>query len=191
MTSSPADRTVKVLRKQRFYPHPIEVVWAALTNADALAQWLMPNNFVAEAGREFEFRVDSMGPIGGVAKCRVLELEPPDDPGATRARMVWSWTQMPPSASSGPPRREMRIEWSLEAHEGGTRLSFTQSGLELLPWLYRKMMTFGWGTMLKRWLPVVCKQFEQTPDGWRYRRMDKPPNRGHHKTTTVPAHFAK
>jgi uncharacterized protein YndB with AHSA1/START domain len=27
------------------YPHPIARVWFALTDADALARWLMPNDF--------------------------------------------------------------------------------------------------------------------------------------------------
>ena len=28
------------IRKERFYPHPPEVVWVALTDARALAEWL-------------------------------------------------------------------------------------------------------------------------------------------------------
>lgn len=189
MTSpAPTPKPVKVLRKQRFYPHPIDVVWAALTDAQALAQWLMPNNFVPEVGRAFEFRFDTMGPMRGITECRVLELQPP---ASGRAHMVWSWSAAIKQGQTPANTPDMRIEWTLEAHEGGTRLTFIHSGLELIPWMYRMMMTFGWGTMLKRWLPAVCRAFEQTPSGPVYHRLAKAPNRGQQKTRTVPDGFAK
>lgn len=189
MTTDPGgSKPRQVFRKQRFYPHPVDVVWAALTEPEALAQWLMPNNIVPRRGEAFEFRIDPMGPISGLVKCRIIELEPP---AAGRARMLWGWTQTGKGAIAPPGSGEMLIDWTLEAHEGGTRLTLTQTGLEALPWLYRKMMQFGWGTMLKRWLPVVCRQFQATPAGLKYQRLDKAPNRGHHKTKTVPEGFAK
>ena len=66
------------------YPHPPERVWAALTSSEALAAWLMPNDFVPEVGHGSRSgpgprRVRRHGPAG-----RVLELDPPP-------RMVWSW----------------------------------------------------------------------------------------------------
>lgn len=184
-------RPPKTLRKQRFYPHPVDAVWAALTTPEALAQWLMPNNFVPRAGAEFQFRVDPMGPIGGTVDCRVVEFEPPqpDSAGAPGpARMTWTWRQQGPGRIADG---EMRIQWVLEPHEGGTRLTFVQTGLEALPLIFRTMMVFGWGTMLKRWLPAVLEAFERTPGGLVYHRIAKAPNRGHHKTKTVPPEFAR
>jgi uncharacterized protein YndB with AHSA1/START domain len=32
------------------YPHPIDRVWAALTSSEALAAWLMPNDFQPVGG---------------------------------------------------------------------------------------------------------------------------------------------
>jgi Zn-dependent protease with chaperone function len=40
------------------YDHPIERVWAALTSAEALSAWLMPNDFQPTVGHEFTFRTD-------------------------------------------------------------------------------------------------------------------------------------
>ena len=37
--------TPRVIRKEIFLPHPPEDVWLALTDPQALAEWLMPNNF--------------------------------------------------------------------------------------------------------------------------------------------------
>jgi uncharacterized protein YndB with AHSA1/START domain len=38
------------------YPHPPEKVWRALTDPQAIAQWLMKNNFEARVGHKFQFR---------------------------------------------------------------------------------------------------------------------------------------
>ncbi|HYN92811.1 MAG TPA: SRPBCC domain-containing protein [Pilimelia sp.] len=70
------------------YGHPVERVWAALTSAEALAAWLMPNDFAPRVGHEFTFRTEPAPGFDGVVRCRVLELAPP-------TRMVWSWAGGP------------------------------------------------------------------------------------------------
>lgn len=176
-----ANRPPKTLRKQAVYPHPIERVWSALTDPDALAQWLMPNNFEPVAGRAFEFRVDPNFAYSGIVRCRVLEIDPP-------RRMLWSWETTTKKGNSLPP---MHIEWTLAAEgPSQTRLTLFQTGLEHQPRIYNLMMAFGWGTMLKRWLPKVIDAFETSPTGgYRYRRLDKAPNRGQHTTKTLPPEF--
>ncbi len=182
MTTTPTAGHGKVLHKSRHYAHAPEVVWAALTDGEALAQWLMPNNFEPVAGRTFEFRIDPMMGFPGVIPCQVLEVEPP-------RRMVWSWG-VPPGRDKRP-RPPMRIEWLLTPRDGGTLLELRQWGSEVMPWFWRFSMSMGWGTMLKRWLPRVLGAFERTPGGLVYHRLAKAPNRGHHKTRTVPPGFHK
>ena len=171
---------MKQLVKEASYPFPIELVWAALTRGEPLAQWLMPNNFPAtpKVGDRFQFRIDPMGPLGGTIECEILELDPP-------RRMVWSWTGC---KASGQKMGPQRIEWDLSASGNTTRLRLTQSDTALMPWIMRLMMAFGWGTMLKRWLPAVLAGF--TPAGG-YTRLAKAPNRRHHGTKTVPESFFK
>ena len=42
------------MRYERFYPHPVERVWRALTSAEALDAWMMPITHVeARAGGPF------------------------------------------------------------------------------------------------------------------------------------------
>ncbi|HYD00338.1 MAG TPA: SRPBCC domain-containing protein [Phycisphaerales bacterium] len=173
------------LRKEAFYNYPPQRVWAALTDADALAQWLMPNTFKPVEGHAFQFRVDPMPMLPGTTtNCRVLELVPP-------RRMVWSWEMEPAKGKKTLPPQV--ITWELTPKDGGTLLTFTQrsSGPGAgLPFLYRLMMSHGWKTMLKRWLPKVLDSFEQTADGrFAYRRLAKAPNRGHHGTKTLPPEF--
>ena len=37
------------------YPHPIERVWRALTDSEAMTDWLMPNDFEPKIGHKFRF----------------------------------------------------------------------------------------------------------------------------------------
>jgi uncharacterized protein YndB with AHSA1/START domain len=68
----------------RIYDHPIDRVWTALTTSEALAVWLMPNDFAPEVGREFTFRTKPAPGFDGIVRCRVVELQGP-------TRMVWEW----------------------------------------------------------------------------------------------------
>jgi len=114
----------------RSYPHPIEKVWAALTSAEALAAWLMPNDFVAEAGREFTFHTRPRPGFDGTVHCRVLELEPP-------TRMVWSW-------AGGKLDTTVTFTLSEDA-PGHTTLRMRQLGFQgLAAQLTRRILESGW-----------------------------------------------
>ena len=41
------------IRKERFYPHPPEDVWAAISDPHALAEWLEPNDHRPVVGHKF------------------------------------------------------------------------------------------------------------------------------------------
>jgi uncharacterized protein YndB with AHSA1/START domain len=166
------------------YPHPPEMVWEALTNGEAMAQWLMPNNLrpPIEVGRKFEFRFDPIPFIGGLVKCEIIEMEPP-------RLLVWSWVGIKPKGSQFPP---LRVEWELTTEGAGTRLELRVHGNQGLPWIMRKMMAFGWGTMVGRWLPPVLGGFERdSAGGLRYKRLAKAPNRGHQGVKSIPDEFFK
>lgn len=67
------------------YPYQPSQFWSALTSSDALAAWLMPNDFRPVAGHRFTLRTRPRPAFGfdGIVRCEVLELDPPH-------RMVWS-----------------------------------------------------------------------------------------------------
>jgi uncharacterized protein YndB with AHSA1/START domain len=68
----------RTIRREILLPHPLGDVWLALTDPQALAEWLMPNNFEAIVGRKFRFHVDPMpGPYPGGSECEVLEVDAP------------------------------------------------------------------------------------------------------------------
>ena len=65
------------LRFEVFYPHAPELVWRALTEREALKEWLMENDFEPKVGHDFQFRAPPQRGWSGIVNCRVLECEPP------------------------------------------------------------------------------------------------------------------
>lgn len=117
-----ADLTV-----EHVYHHPIERVWAALNSAEALASWLMPNDFQPVLGHEFTFRTDPAPGFDGVVHCRVLELTPP-------TRMVWSWR-------GGPI--DTTVTFTLTPLGADTRFHVRQLGFTGLGGLFARLVLAG------------------------------------------------
>jgi uncharacterized protein YndB with AHSA1/START domain len=97
-----------VIRFERHLNHPIEKVWAALTQPDQIHQWL------AEPG-EIELRLG--GPVrltltGMVVDSTITALDPP-------RLLEYGWHDQ--SHTGGP------VRWELSPEDGGTRLVFTET----------------------------------------------------------------
>lgn len=99
---------------EEIYPHPIDAVWAALSEPAALAEWLMENDFEPRIGKRFTFRHEPIPDLRGYVECEVLEMEPP-------TRMVWSWL----STDLGEPTR---VVIALAAIDDGTKLTLKHDG---------------------------------------------------------------
>jgi uncharacterized protein YndB with AHSA1/START domain len=58
-----------------YYPQSPEHVWEYLTEAELIAQWLMPNNFEAVLNKDFQFHTKPMASLDldGIFHCKVLE----------------------------------------------------------------------------------------------------------------------
>jgi uncharacterized protein YndB with AHSA1/START domain len=139
----------KSLRKEAFYPCPPESVWTAITDRRAIAEWLMPNDFEPKVGHRFHFQVDPMPGWSNKYECEVVEVTPPK-------RLVYTWVHLPKDAAKPKPK-PMTLTWELVPENGGTRLILVQTGIEVLGWWSKLSMSFGWGTMLGRWIPKVLK----------------------------------
>jgi uncharacterized protein YndB with AHSA1/START domain len=117
------------------YPHSATKVWRLLTDSKQLARWLMPNDFVAELGREFTMTAKPAPGFDGVIHGKVIEIDPP-------RRMQWAWR-------SGSLRTTITFE--LTPLDTGTRLTLRHEGFEglsgILPWL---LMRGGWKQKLRR-----------------------------------------
>lgn len=131
-------RTDSAIRTETFYRHPPARIWRALTDSDALATWLMPNDFAPELGHRFTFRTQPVPPyFDGIVHCEVVELEPPKS-------LAYTWT--------GLPDMNTKVRWELAETEqdgvAGTLLVCVHSGFDLTD--RRQLSAFhgmsgGWG----------------------------------------------
>ena len=119
-----------------FYPHTPERVWVALTSSEAIAKWLMPNDFEPHSGHSFTFRTNPMPAINfdGVCHCEVTAFEPP-------RRLSYTW--------NGGALRSL-VTYLIEPEGDGARLRFEHSGFDLSDPIqqasYKGMQ--GWGQTL-------------------------------------------
>lgn len=105
MTGTAAE--ARTLGVEREFAHPPDRVWRALTQSELLAEWLMPNNFRAEAGAGF-----AMNAEWGKVEGKVLAIEP------GRA-LSYEWNA---------PGLRSTVSWTLEPTPAGTRLRMEQTG---------------------------------------------------------------
>lgn len=102
---------------EKTYPHPVDRVWRALTEPEALSAWLNEMvDFEPVVGCRFQMRCGGHGGHVDVYCGRVLEIE-------AERFMAWSWLM-----EGSESREPMRVEFHLEPVDGGTRLRIRQSG---------------------------------------------------------------
>jgi uncharacterized protein YndB with AHSA1/START domain len=102
------------VRLDEVLPHPVEAVWSALTDADAVSEWLMATErFRPEVGTRFRMKTEHLSADGWV-EAEILELDPP-------RRMMWAWF----IAGHVEPTT---VIFELVPEGDGTRLTLTHAG---------------------------------------------------------------
>lgn len=128
------------LTYERELGHPVERVWWALTDRDALAKWFMETDVRPEQGHAFTIRGEPEGAWRGWTECRIIELEPP-------RRIAWSFE---PDDEGG----ETIVTFTLTPTENGTLLRLHHEGSGR-PRIIGQLGQ-GWPGFLERlvdWLP--------------------------------------
>jgi uncharacterized protein YndB with AHSA1/START domain len=131
-------------------PHPPERVWRALTTAEIIGRWLMPNDFEPIVGRRFTFKTRPMGDWDGVVQCEVLEVVP-------LHRLVYSWTGGTDSnnaRSNYASRLDSIVTWTLQAEGKGTRLRMVHAGFR------SPQNDFAYDAMSSGWRKIIGKLSE-------------------------------
>jgi uncharacterized protein YndB with AHSA1/START domain len=117
------------LRFERFLLHPVEKVWAALTNPAQRAQWLAPGEIELTLGGRVSLAfTDGDGVIDG----RVTAIAPP-------RLLEFTWTDQDNDFGF--------VRWELVAAEGGTRLVLTHTVPEAARGFGLPMLA-GWHSLL-------------------------------------------
>lgn len=134
------------------YPYPIELVWQALTSSEALAQWLMPNDFAPILGHCFTFQTTPRMGWNGVVECQVVVLDPPE-------RVAFTWR--------GGSILDTLVTFTLTAVEQQTRLRLEHSGFATTGEAglnVRDLLNRGWRShILHRQLPALLSRLAEQP----------------------------
>jgi uncharacterized protein YndB with AHSA1/START domain len=72
------------LRFEQIYPYPPDRVWQAITDPEAISDWLMPTDFAPRLGHKFQFRTKPQPGFNGIVDCEVIALDPP-------RRLSYTW----------------------------------------------------------------------------------------------------
>ena len=133
------------LHFEAVYPHAIEKVWRAITDPQAIAEWLMPNDFQPRVGHKFQFRTKPQPGWDGVVNCEVLECEPP-------RRLVYTWKSS---------ALDTKLAITLESTAGGTKLVLAHTGFAGMKAL---MLSFllgsGWKGIVRKHLLAVIERID-------------------------------
>lgn len=104
----------KNIKVEKFYNHPIEKVWDAISNEASLKQWFLKDgHFKAETGYEYKFVFKRSG---RVAHGKVLEAEKPN-------LLVYTWIK-------DQINIETTVRFELTARDNGTNLIVYHLGIE-------------------------------------------------------------
>ena len=132
----------QTIYKEISMPQPPDQVWRAISNRDALADWMYPNDFEPRVGHQFSFHVPAKPEVGFeglVVSCEVLKCDPPN-------QLTFSW-------SAGGPVENTQVSFRIEPDGEGTRLFFAHSGFDLGHPFGKQAFAgagYGWAMMLEQ-----------------------------------------
>lgn len=124
---------------KKVYKYPIEVVWSALTDKEALSDWLMETiDFELIVGHSFQLKTKPQGSFDGILNCKVLSFEIPNN-------ISYSW-------QSNGMKNPTQVNWELKStNENETLLKLSHNGFEgVSGWLTQQMLNFGWKSLLSK-----------------------------------------
>lgn len=133
---------------ERFYAHPPERVWKALTDSRYLAMWVMDNDFQPIVGHQFSFRTDPAPTFDGILNCEVLHVDEPKE-------LVYSFI-------GGIIHSKTIVRWTLHSKPEGTLLRLEHNDFSgLTDMIVSAIIGYGWWKMFKD-LPAVLSMLAES-----------------------------
>jgi len=130
-------------------PQPPARVWQALTSADLVERWLMPNNLQAVVGHRFQFHTQPVAGWDGTVECEVLVVEP-------EQRLAYSWRGGADAIQGYGRRLDTVVTWTLSATpSGGTHVHLEHAGFTSEDAFAYENMGNGWRSHVARALGEV------------------------------------
>lgn len=130
---------------------PLEKVWQALTDPEAVAVWIGAKGFEAKVGARFEFHTEPQGDWDGVTYSEMLKLE-------EGKRMLFTW------AVPGVPPTQ--VEFALkDLGDGRCEVTLEHRGWDQFPpdemRPVRDQLDRGWGGAVLPKLKRVAEEYTQ------------------------------
>jgi uncharacterized protein YndB with AHSA1/START domain len=100
---------------EEVFPYPIEKVWAAISEPEHIAGWLMKGTFSARKGLHFTFDCDDPESWTRTISGKVLEAQAPH-------RLQYTW--------AGDGDAITIVTWTLKTVDGGTLVTLVHEGFE-------------------------------------------------------------
>ncbi|MEL7129625.1 MAG: SRPBCC domain-containing protein [Pseudomonadota bacterium] len=132
------------VKLKRRLSYPPEMVWAALTDSDQMANWLMPNDFRPEVRHVFQFKTKPAPGFDGIVDCEVLEIDPLKE-------LAISWK------GGGI---DTVVRFLLTPVEGGTSLELIQDGFAIKDVFPYFILGQGWKKILRKNLPMAIASID-------------------------------
>jgi uncharacterized protein YndB with AHSA1/START domain len=156
-------RTIKI---EKYFPHPVAVIWKAITDAQTLGQWFMQNDIVPVMGQEFTFRMAPQKGWDGVTHCQVIEIEPLRSiaytyRGKASGEKPLACAGINSDAADAIAKGifaelDTVLRLTVTPADGGTMLKMEHSGFKGLKMvLISFIMGMGWKKQLNKKLPSV------------------------------------
>ena len=125
------------------YNFPITEIWKAITDKEAMSEWLMPCDIEPVIGHKFQFKTKSFPGFNGTIDCQVLEV-------IDNELLSFSW--------SGGPLKQTKVSFRLKKSGSKTILYFEHNGFEgfLNRVIVRKILSNGWKTKI---LPSLLQKY--------------------------------
>lgn len=135
------------IKNEWIYEQSPNEVWKYLTQADLIALWLMPNNFMPIIGHEFQFQTKPIPSLDldGIFHCRVLEIVP-------FKKLIYSWKG---ASGNGVFTLDTVVEWTLEEYGKGTKLFLKQTGFKEANLSIFRAMTDGWEKNIQKMITYL------------------------------------
>ncbi|GAB5490666.1 MAG: SRPBCC domain-containing protein [Phototrophicaceae bacterium] len=136
---------------EREYAYPIEMLWEALTDSEAMGDWLMPNNFQPYVGHCFTFRTSASIGFDGIVHCEVITVSRP-------TKLAYTW-------QGGMMKVPTTVTWRLREIAIGTHLTLEHTGFEGLAGVaLSHLLGMGWRKMLETRLRKILDKRERYHD---------------------------
>lgn len=132
---------------KRKFKHGKQTVWSAITNKDALSDWLMDTtDFAPIVGTSFRFTTKPQGGFDGIVNCKVIESDPPNV-------ICYSWN------ASGF-KEPTYVRWELnEVDTNETILTLSHTNFKgVNGWFTKQILNMGWKKLISKKLSNYLQQ---------------------------------